>query len=134
MVGPTALLQTELEYLAMGNTSTRVSNAPPIAGAPSQNETLAAKEKQPNSAEPLPIYPNPTAGDVTIITEVKQAGPITIQITDLQGRVAYSKTFSWVGVGHRQVSLSHTGLKAGSYIVKVVSKGDVQTGKLVVKN
>ncbi|MES2778251.1 MAG: hypothetical protein V4722_29010 [Bacteroidota bacterium] len=71
---------------------------------------------------------------MNLITEVKQAGPVSIRIIGLQGRVVYEKTITGVGVGFQQVSLRNINLKTASDIVKVVSSGYVQTGKLVVEN
>ncbi len=59
---------------------------------------------------------------------------MSIRIIGLQGRVVYEKTITGVGVGFQQVSLRNINLKTASDIVKVVSSGYVQTGKLVVEN
>ncbi|MES2778249.1 MAG: LamG-like jellyroll fold domain-containing protein [Bacteroidota bacterium] len=99
---------------------------------PQNNINVMTNVPKPGAA--LIIYPNPSGGNINLITEVKAAGPLIIQITDLQGRLMYEKNISGVSVGFQQVSLSNLRLKASTYIVKVASRGNVQTGKLVVEN
>ncbi|MES2776957.1 MAG: T9SS type A sorting domain-containing protein, partial [Bacteroidota bacterium] len=82
----------------------------------------------------LIVYPNPSKGDVNIITEVKQAGPLTIQVTDMQGRVVYEKAINSVDKGFQQIALRNLQLKASTYIVKVANRLQVQTCKLVVRD
>ncbi|MES2773476.1 MAG: LamG-like jellyroll fold domain-containing protein [Bacteroidota bacterium] len=116
------------------------------AGGPGSTANLQAKQAETQTgghlvtdrksqpAASLIIYPNPSKGDVSLITEVKQAGPVIIQITDLMGRVVYEKKLSKVGAGFQQVVLRNLQLKAATYFVKVINRVDVQIRKLVVEN
>ncbi|MES2777987.1 MAG: T9SS type A sorting domain-containing protein [Bacteroidota bacterium] len=83
----------------------------------------------------LVLYPNPVKGngDITIMAEIRQPGRVSVQIIDMQGRVACERNFSGVGGGYQQIALRNVSLKAATYIVKVMTRAHVQTGKLVVE-
>ncbi|MES2777740.1 MAG: LamG-like jellyroll fold domain-containing protein [Bacteroidota bacterium] len=130
-----ALLESEIEFLSgSGTVGTVPVNAPATVQEENKNAGNLITDNKAKTPTGLIIYPNPSKGDVNVITEVKQAGPVSIQIIDMQGRVVYEKNITGVGVGFQQVSLRNINLKAASYIVKVESRGYVQTGKLVVEN
>jgi hypothetical protein len=80
----------------------------------------------------LILYPNPTKGDINLITEVKEAGLVKIQIIDLQGKIVYEKNLN-IGVGFQLIALKDVKIQAATYIVKVVNGGNEQTGRLVVE-
>ncbi|MES2773477.1 MAG: LamG-like jellyroll fold domain-containing protein [Bacteroidota bacterium] len=129
-----ALLESEIEFLSGSSTANTVpANAPAMVKNESPYYNTPATNKKPQPAAALIIYPNPSKGYVNLITEVKQAGPVTIQITDLMGRVVYEKTISGVGVGFQLVALRNLQLKAATYIVKVMNREHVQTGKLIIE-
>ncbi|MES2773478.1 MAG: LamG-like jellyroll fold domain-containing protein [Bacteroidota bacterium] len=130
-----ALLESEIEFLSGSNAANTVpANAPAMVQKETPYFNTPATNKKHQPAASLIIYPNPSKGDVNLITEVKQAGHVTIQITDLLGRVVYEKKLSKVVAGFQQVALRNLQLGAATYIVRVVSNDYMQTGKLVVEN
>ncbi|MES2777742.1 MAG: T9SS type A sorting domain-containing protein, partial [Bacteroidota bacterium] len=130
-----ALPEREIQFLSGGGTAGTVpANAPATFVEENKNAGNLITDNKAKTPTGLIIYPNPSKGDVSLITEVKQAGPVSIRIIDMRGRVVYEKTITGVGVGFQQVSLRNINLKAAGYIVKVLSRGNVQTGKLIIEN
>lgn len=78
------------------------------------------------SAERLSAYPNP-ANDVVVLQGLPEA-PAKLQVIDAMGRVAAEYQ---VSAADNQVSLS--ALAAGCYILRVASKNDVRTVKVIVE-
>ncbi|MES2776536.1 MAG: LamG-like jellyroll fold domain-containing protein [Bacteroidota bacterium] len=129
-----ALLESEIEFMSgTGTINAMTSGTPGVVQAEAQRDGNLVTDNHPKSPE-LVVFPNPSKGDINIITEVKQAGPIAIRIIDITGRLVYEKTFSGVGTGFQHIALKNLQLKTATYIVKVVNKGNEQTGKLVVEN
>ncbi|MES2778248.1 MAG: LamG-like jellyroll fold domain-containing protein [Bacteroidota bacterium] len=127
-----ALPESEIEFMSV---STTAATTPAMVQSEKQDDIQPGTEKKSGrSATGLIVYPNPSKGDFNLITEVKQAGPVTIQVIDMSGRVVYDKTINGVGAGFQQVALKALHLKAATYIVKAESRGNVQTGKLVIEN
>ncbi len=136
-----ALLESEIEFMSGSSTINQIQsntqvqgedvtrNANPITGMANVTPgsmSLATAE--------LVVYPNPSKGVVSMITAVKHAGALTIQVTDLQGKLVYEKAIAFVEQGFQQVSLSNLNLKAATYIVKVMNREDVQARKLIIQN
>lgn len=81
----------------------------------------------------ISVYPNPFNDDVNINYEIKEAGPVEISITDLQGRVVFneSKSFLESGVYSLDLGNSFAELKAGMYILKFKVADKESTTKLL---
>ncbi|MES2776535.1 MAG: LamG-like jellyroll fold domain-containing protein, partial [Bacteroidota bacterium] len=131
-----ALPESEIEFMSGSSAvSTTAATTPAMVQSEKQDDIQPGTEKKSGpSATGLIVYPNPSKGDFNLITEVKQAGPVTIQVIDMSGRVVYDKTINGVGAGFQQVALKALHLKAATYIVKAESRGNVQTEKLVIEN
>ncbi|MES2777741.1 MAG: LamG-like jellyroll fold domain-containing protein [Bacteroidota bacterium] len=127
------LEQVDVLYQAGGPGSTANPQAKQ-AETQAQTGGHLVTDRKAQSVASLIIYPNPSKGDVNIITEVQKAGPVSIRIIDLQGRVVYEKTITGVGVGFQQVALRNLQLKAATYIVRVVNSENTQISKLVIEN
>ena len=78
------------------------------------------------------IYPNPAVEDITISTNSKIVGPLTITITDLSGRIVYNDEIK----GHTenvQHSIRLPDLSSGTYLVNFTFNGTSESKKLIVK-
>jgi len=76
------------------------------------------------------FYPNPSTGQFTL--EINNVGTVTLQVTDLSGRIVYSKQLrSSSKISHHMVDLS--GLAKGTYSLQVRSKGGDETQVVVIE-
>lgn len=78
------------------------------------------------TSENFSVYPNP-ASDVVVVGGLPEA-PVKLQVIDAMGRVAAEYQ---VSAADNHVNLS--ALSAGCYILRVASKNDVRTMKVVVE-
>jgi len=78
------------------------------------------------------IYPNPASEKVVVSFDLDQKKPLTISITDLNGRIVFEEnTFSSQGRFSKEINLQ--GLSKGMYLVSVQSGSSVRTTKLIVE-
>lgn len=77
----------------------------------------------------LSIYPNPTRGEVYILTD-KSYVDAKISITDLTGKVVYQTNLD---LGSKKGTLDVSSLPVGVYIVKIDTKEGIITKKLIKK-
>ena len=77
-------------------------------------------------------YPNPTTGSATLDVEVKQAGMMTVEVTNIIGQPIYS-TSANLNVGTHQFNLEGSKWNSGVYFYTVKSKDFSVTKKLVVE-
>ena len=79
----------------------------------------------------LTIYPNPFTRQATIQVKVAQAGPITLAVYDLQGRLVRQAFAGSVGAGElRTISLDASALSAGLYLIRLQTATEVITQKV----
>lgn len=82
------------------------------------------------SNEMLKIYPNPSAGEITITySDAYIKYPLTIEITDLEGKLVYGTTGN--GQKVQQLSLNH--LSPGTYFIKLYNKESITVEKIILK-
>jgi len=80
----------------------------------------------------LSVYPNPANTSATISFDVANGTEVSVNVTDLSGKVVYSNNLGSVK-GAQKVSLNTEVLNSGVYMVNVTMNGAVSTKKLVVK-
>lgn len=78
----------------------------------------------------LRLYPNPAGGFTNLQIEWQQPLPFTITIYDMQGRVAYYKSYAAAISFNGMLPLP--GLAAGSYIIKAANSNEEMTKRLVI--
>jgi len=89
--------------------------------------------------ESLSIFPNPVTTSADISFYLKEAGPVTMEIFDMQGRIistiiderlsAGTHTLKWNGRDNADSKLAD-----GLYVVKVGTSGYTTTGRIMVVN
>ena len=68
----------------------------------------------------LGTYPNPSAGDVTVVLALGASAEVSVEVIDLLGRVVSATPSQTVAAGDRQpVSLDVSDLSAGVYLARV---------------
>ncbi len=80
----------------------------------------------------LKIYPNPATEKVFVSLNLDQKKPLTISITDLNGRIVFEEnTFSPQRRFSKEINLQ--GLSKGMYLLSAQSGSNVRTTKLIVE-
>ena len=80
----------------------------------------------------LVIYPNPTTTLNTITFEVKQAGPVQVQLINQQGEVIKSVVNEFKEAGSYTEMVDLTSVTEGIYIYRIKTAEGIQTKKVVV--
>lgn len=95
-------------------------NTPPAGGGDVELGTIQG----------LMIYPNPTAGELTINFEAQNSGKTTVNIVDLGGKV-YSTQIMETFMGTNTLELNLNDLAVGTYFVRMDNGSEVVSHKFV---
>ena len=80
------------------------------------------------------LFPNPTNGDATLITDMKQAGKVSVKVYDITGKLAINAFDGWMNEGENNVAIEgYAKLSNGVYIVNIVAGESVVQQKLIVQ-
>lgn len=79
------------------------------------------------------VYPNPVKSAARFNIVAKQAGNLTLEITNLLGQQVMNVNKGYVNAGPTQVSIDASQLNAGVYVYKVKVNGNTFTGKMIVE-
>jgi len=84
------------------------------------------------SEEMLLVFPNPSDGNITVVTEYSEKDSPVLQVYDMSNSLLYQETLS--GGGERQyIDLDLTDQPAGTYIVRLTeTSGYTMTRKVVI--
>jgi GH35 family endo-1,4-beta-xylanase len=97
-----------------------------------KDECTARQSFDTADAGGLRVYPNPARGEFTVVLPATVAGPVQVQVTDMQGRL-FSRVEETVREGGRSIRLTTERLPAGLYLIRVVpADGARQVRKLEV--
>lgn len=77
------------------------------------------------------IYPNPVRNNATITYELKKDSKVTINISDVTGKVVASYNFE-KSAGLQQEQINFEALKSGIYFYEIKSSEEVKTGKFTI--
>ena len=79
------------------------------------------------------IYPNPTTQDAMLEMTLDKAATLSVQLTDMQGRVLYKTENRQYAAGKHSATLPTRALAAGTYFYSVSDAHGalLQSGKLV---
>jgi hypothetical protein len=78
------------------------------------------------------LYPNPASNTATIAMMLKKEARLTINVIDIQGKLAISPVEKEVKSGEQQVSLNTSELRDGIYFVQISSGAEMTKIKMVV--
>jgi hypothetical protein len=82
--------------------------------------------------EGVTVYPNPTSGSFTIAIANANFNEITVNITDIQGKVVFSETDNNVSADYnKQINLES--LAKGIYYIKMTTGTDMKISKLIIQ-
>ena len=80
----------------------------------------------------MSVYPNPTNTNTTVSFSLTNESNVTINVTDLAGKVVYTNALGTVN-GAQNVNVNTENLTSGVYMVNVSVNGTVSTEKLIVR-
>ncbi len=80
----------------------------------------------------ISVYPNPTNANTTVAISLTNESNVTINVTDLAGKVVYTNALGTVN-GAQEVNVNTESLTSGVYMVNVSVNGTVSTEKLIVR-
>jgi len=82
--------------------------------------------------ESLNIYPNPASAITCIELERNQNGRLKIQLFDLAGKKIMDIEDAWVGFGVQRFFFDASGLKTGTYILRLEGSEGIHSERIVV--
>jgi len=88
-----------------------------------------------NSDKPsfdLSIFPNPTTDVAKVRINLTREANVTLEVMDMNGRLVYRDLVGRVAAGKRVMSIPVNSMKAGNYILNVITDGYNETGRFVV--
>ena len=80
----------------------------------------------------LNIFPNPAKDKVSIDFNLKNEASVSIQLTDLTGKVISTKTLGNTPAGTHSAILETASVSNGVYVLNVIANGEVSAHKLVI--
>ena len=87
-----------------------------------------------SSISSVNLFPNPTSGDATLITEMKQAGKVSVKVYDITGKLAISAFDGWLNEGENSIAIDgYSKLSNGVYVVNIIAGESVVQQKLIVQ-
>lgn len=78
------------------------------------------------------VFPNPTAGFVTITSDVAQTEPIHLQLVDITGRILLTQVETGLKQG-ATTQLDLSGFSSGIYFLNVETEGNRQQHKVIIQ-
>lgn len=94
-------------------------------------EDEAEPSDKPVKIDDLHFFPNPATNTLTLEFENEKPEPITIEITDLSGRVYHVSTVA--GTGSKRLSIDVNNLSAGNYLLRLSQDDRITVKKLVIE-
>lgn len=81
----------------------------------------------------LNVYPNPATTNVNVDFEIQNQTAVSVNVTDLSGKVVYTEDLGNLNAGKHSANLSTDAMSSGVYFYNFVAGEQVITKKLVVK-
>lgn len=85
-----------------------------------------------DSEENVTVYPNPTTGSFTLVYNQNTAGNLSFRITDVQGKVIVSESFSNFSGQYRNV-FDLSSVEKGLYMIEVIGSENQAHKKIVLQ-
>lgn len=99
-------------------------------GAPSDDIVLGVDAI--DNVQEIKLYPNPSDGNVNVSFNLKTAQQVSLNVTDLSGKVLETITVNGTNGGN-VVMLDNTDLATGMYLIQVAANGSTTTLHFVKK-
>lgn len=82
---------------------------------------------------PATLYPNPTTGDAQLEFTLDDAQVLSVQITDITGKIVFRNKSTQYNAGKQKILLSTASLHVGTYIITILDERlkTVSSGKLL---
>jgi hypothetical protein len=93
----------------------------------------AGIEEMEGTVSKATVYPNPSVGTTTVDYSLANAADVTIQLTDVSGKVIASWNEGTQEAGDHSLSFDAASFNSGIYYVTIASEGSVVTKKFVKK-
>lgn len=96
-----------------------------------RNDIVTAVSSVPEASASFNVYPNPSRG-VTYLHSTNISGPVSIEVKDISGRVAFK--LDKVIYPHSTIPIPLEGLARGTYFVNLATKANTQVIRIIVDN
>ncbi|HBK82721.1 MAG TPA: hypothetical protein DDZ41_03855 [Flavobacterium sp.] len=117
---------TEIEVLVSSNTTN------PILSKEELVSDANADIKE-TSIQRFSIFPNPVKDKLNVLVDVKQAGPLKLNIKDLTGKKVYELNKPILNPGLHLIELQNLNLPAALYLLNIKAGDLIRTEKIVVE-
>jgi PKD repeat protein len=114
---------TLIAYSAVGNDTTTQTIVMFPTGVKDITNVFAGK---------IAVYPNPASASTTVEFFLQQSASVSINITDLAGRVVKTTAVDSFGSGTNKVTIETSELTNGIYFVQLVSETGSKTTRLLI--
>jgi FtsP/CotA-like multicopper oxidase with cupredoxin domain len=120
--------EIQYEYFDLNTMTVHNTQVVPvhIAGFASLNSSVLENES-------FKVVPNPVDDDFSVHIQSDVSDEISIEILDMQGRFVGAKQIALVQVGKNVIPINHQITEAGSYFVRLSSKGKIDQIQKVIK-
>lgn len=78
------------------------------------------------------VYPNPATTSATVDLDISRASTISIEITDLTGRLVTQIAPRALGLGNHQININTSNLAPGIYLITIANQTSQATQRLVI--
>lgn len=82
----------------------------------------------------LSVYPNPAKDKISVDFKLAQESAVTIQLTDLAGKVISSKVLGSKAAGTHSAVIETAAVSNGIYVLKLVTPGETSSHKVVINH
>ena len=87
---------------------------------------------EPGEASGLVVYPNPFAGEATVVLSLAEASEVRVAVYDVLGREVAVLHDGRLAAGVHELSFEGSTMAPGLYVVRVAAGGRVATQRLTV--
>ncbi|MHC1775434.1 MAG: T9SS type A sorting domain-containing protein [Lentimicrobium sp.] len=84
-----------------------------------------------NTKDVLTIFPNPAQDNALVQFDANEVTPAELRITDMTGRLVFEQSITLTGAGIQTIPVKLQNLRNGIYLLKVISGGQILTGKIL---
>jgi len=79
----------------------------------------------------ISVYPNPSAGNLTVELNALKSSSVKLQLTDITGKIVKEVSATEV-LGNYKTTLNTTGVASGAYLLKITANDAVEVKKVLI--